>query len=280
MANNNRQIFSPFFKDRYQIAYLQSCFGFPLKFVDNSFTCLKFNPFLEYGKHVLNYIMIFLCFVYISYAQMKRQQTESLITALHGILKEFGISGLDTAVMTCLPIVNLISNSIYFISFKNNCIGLNRMTKSLTNINEEIHIRSGKTISGFRDRKWIGNKHFIVLWVINALCVAMQVSCWAMIFNESKNVSTVEKIFFCLAQLFFIGSYIYPIVAYSADLLVTTLVYETKEAFDGFKVLLEYWNTTKKGKGSNHNELALFQKTTGKSVRYSFDSFLYNYSCC
>ena len=268
MANNDRQIFSPFFKDRYQIAYLRSCFGFPLKFVDNSFTCLKFSPFLEYGRHVLCLIMICLSSVYISYAQMKRQQIWNLFSAIEGILKEFGISGLDTAVMTCLPVVNLISNSIYFISFKNNCTGLNRITKSVTKINEDIYVCSGKNISEFRDRKWFGNKHFVALWFINVMCVAMQVLCWAIIFNDSENVSNVEKIFFCLAQLFFIGAYIYPIVAYSADLLVTTLVYETKDAFDGFKVLLEYWNTTKKGKGSNHNDLALFQKTTGKSVRY------------
>ena len=279
MANNNRQIFSPFFKDRYQIAYLRSCFGFPLKVVDNSFTYLKFDPFLEYGKHVLNFIMISLCFAYISYAQMKRQQTGNLLSAVQGILKEYGISGLDTAVMTCLPIVNLISNSIYFISFKNNCTGLNRMSKSLTNIIEEIHVRSGKTISELRDRKWIGNKHFIALWMINVLCVGMMVSCFSTMFNGSENVSNVEKIFFCLAQLFFAGSYIYPTVAYSADLLVTTLVWETKEAFDDFKLLLEYWNTTKKGKGSNQNGLALFQKTTSKSKRYAFNSFLFNDTC-
>ena len=274
MPNKDNQRFSPFFKDRYQIAYLRSCFGFPLKFVDNSFACLKFNPFLEYGKHVLNFIMILLCFVCISYVQMKRQQTGNLFSAVQGILSQFGISGLDTAVMTCLPVVNLISNSIYFISFKNNCTGLNRMTKSLTNINEDIYVCSGKNISEFRDRKWFGNKHFVALWFINVLCVAMQVLCWAIIFNESENVSNIEKIFFCLAQLFFIGSYIYPIVAYSADLLVTTLVYETIEAFDGFKVLLEYWNTTKRSKGSNQSDLGLLQKTISKSDRYALDLFL------
>ena len=204
--------------------------------------------------------MVLLCFVYMSYAQTKRQQTGNFMSAFLGIMEEFGISGLDVAVMMCLPVVNYISNGIYFTSFKTNCTGINRMSKLLANVNEEIHIYSEKRFSGRTCRKWIGNELFLILWVITASCVGVYVLCWSTMFNDSENVSKVDKILFCLVQILLGASYIYPAVAYSADMLVTTLVYDTKDAFDKLKILMEYWNTTKKVAGFNQRKLALFEK--------------------
>ena len=267
MANNNRQIFSPFFKDRYQIAYFRVCFGFPLQFVDNSFSSLKFDPLLEYGRQVLYHILFLSCFVYTSYAQMKRQQTINLMIASQSTMEEFGFAGLDMVVVYCLPIVNLISNSIYFISFKNNCTGLNKISISLTKINEEIYLYSGKKISGFRDSKLIGNKLFIILWVIMASCVGMAALCWSTMFNDSENVSKIDKIVFCLVQVLLAASYVYPAVAYSADMVITTLVYETKYAFDKLEILVKNWNTTKRNEGSSQGKPASFQDARNTSAR-------------
>ena len=59
--------------------------------------------------------------------------------------------------------------------------------------------------------------------------------------------------------------YIYPPVSYSADLVVSCLVYETKEAFDKFELLVRSWNAAKKGKNCDQNTLGLCPKIITKT---------------
>ena len=152
MPSDNKKIFSPFFEDRHQIKYLWWSLGFPLTFVDHSFTCLKFSPVLEYGKHALFLFMVSLGFAYSSYAQMKRQQTWNMTSAMLGILKEVGISNLDIGVLISIPFVNLISNSIYFMSFKTDHPGWNRMSRSLSHMNEAMETHARKKIRSIQNR--------------------------------------------------------------------------------------------------------------------------------
>ena len=190
------------------------------------------------------------------------------MSATLSILKEVGISNLDIAVLLCMPFTSLISNTMYFISFKNDHTGWNKMSKYLSNINEEIHNRLGKKASGFQDRPLIGYTKFFFLWLTDAFSVVLITVCWSTILNSSENISNVEKIFFSLAQFFAtFFSYVYPPVSYSADLVVSCLVLETKTAFDKFELLVKSWNMTQKGKSLNQSASDLFQKATTSSER-------------
>ena len=263
MRSDNKKIFSPFFEDRHQIKYLWWSLGFPLTFVDHTFTCLKFSPVLEYGKHALFLFMISLGSAYSSYAQMKRQQTWNLTSAMMGILKEVGISNLDIGVLISIPFVNLISNSIYFMSFKNDHPGWNRISKSLSNINESMEVHLRKKIPGIQNRyiKWI------VLWIIMVVSIGMMTFCWSTVFSSSENVSNAEKILFGVIQFFFTAGYIYPPITYSADLIYCCLVSNTKVAFDKYELLLKTWNVTKRGQIPDPTTPNSFGNVTRKCVR-------------
>ena len=268
MPYHNKQIFSPFFKDRYQIVLLRWSLGFPLKFIDSSLTCFKFMPILEYGRYALYLGMVLLCLSYSVYAQMKIHKTWNFMAALASSLKEVGISDLDMAVLSCVPFIMIISNSFYFMSFKNDHTGWNKMSKSLSNFNKEVHAYFGKKISGFRDRSLTGYARFFVIWLTDTVSVVMITICWSTIFNSSeltKDISNAEKTLFGLAQFINAACYIYPPVSYSADLVVSCLVYETKEAFDKFELLVRSWNTAKKGKNCDHNTLDLCPKILTKT---------------
>ena len=267
MPNHNKQMFSPFFKDRYQIVFLRWSLGFPLKFIDNSLTGLKFSPALEYGKHVLYLGMVLVCISYSAYSQMKRQNTWNFMSALVSMLKEVGISDLDIVVMSCNPFVMITSNTFYFMSFKNDHTGWNKMSKSLSNFNGEIHAYLGKKSSGFRDRSLIGYTRFFVIWLTEMFSVIMITVCWSTVFNSSEDISNAEKIFFSVSQFVAAACFIYPPVSYSADLVVTCIVYETKEAFNKLELLVRSCNTTKKGKTCDQNNSDLFQRITTKSER-------------
>ena len=270
MPNHNKQVFSPFFKDRYQIVVLRWSLGFPLKFVDNSLTGLKFSPALEYGKHALYLGMVLVCLSYSAYLQMNRQKTWNFMSAIVSMLKEVGISDLDIVVMSCNPFVMITSNSFYFMSFKNDHTGWNKMSKSLSNFNEEIHAYLGKKIPGFRDRSLTGYARFFVIWLTQTVTVVMITVCWSTVFNSSElteGISNAEKILFGLAQFINAACYIYPPVSYSADLVVSCVVYETKEAFDKFELLVRSWHTAKKGKNCDQNASDLFPKIMTKFER-------------
>ena len=198
---------------------------------------------------------------------MKRQQIWNFMSAMLSILKEVGISNLDIAVLLCMPFTSLISNTMYFISFKNDHIGWNKMSKSLSNINEELYNRLGKKASGFWDRPLIGYMKFLFLWLTDACSVVMITVCWSTIFNSSENISNVEKIVFGLAQFFSAFSYVYPPISYSADLVVSCLVLETKAAFDKFELLVKFCNMTEKSKSFNQITSDLFQNASTNSKR-------------
>ena len=263
MPSDNKKIFSPFFEDRHQIKYLWWSLGFPLTFVDHSFTCLKFSPVLEYGKHALFLFMVSLGFAYSSYAQMKRQQTWNMTSAMLGILKEVGISNLDIGVLISIPFVNLMSNSIYFMSFKKDHPGWNRMSRSLSHMNEAMETHARKKIRGIQNRymKWL------LLWLIIVISVGMMTLCWTTVFSSSDNVSNAEKIVFGVIQFFFTAGYIYPPIAYSADLVYCCLVSNTKVAFDKYELMLKSWNVTKRGQIPGQTTLELFENVARKCDR-------------
>ena len=267
MPNHNKQVFSPFFKDRYQIVVLRWSLGFPLKFIDSSLTCLRFIPVLEYGRYALYLGMVLLCLSYSIYAQMKIHKTLNFMAALVSSLKKVGISDLDIGVLSCVPFVMITSSTFYFMSFKNDHTGWNKMSKSLSNFNEEIHAYLGKKSSGFRDRSLIGYTRFFVIWLTEMFSVIMITVCWSTVFNSSEDVSNAEKIFFSVSQFVAAACFIYPPVSYSADLVVTCIVYETKEAFNKLELLVRSCNTTKKGKTCDQNNSDLFQRITTKSER-------------
>ena len=211
--------------------------------------------------------MVMLSLSYCSYVNMKRQQIWNFMSAMISMLKEEGISSLDIAVLLCMPFTSLISNTMYFISFKNDHIGWNKMSKSLSNINEELYNRLGKKASGFWDRPLIGYMKFLFLWLTDACSVVMITVCWSTIFNSSENISNVEKIVFGLAQFFSAFSYVYPPISYSADLVVSCLVPETKAAFDKFELLVKFCNMTEKSKSFNQITSDLFQNASTNSKR-------------
>ena len=270
MPNHNKQVFSPFFKDRYQIVVLRWSLGFPLKFIDSSLTCLRFIPVLEYGRYALYLGMVLLCLSYSIYAQMKIHKTLNFMAALVSSLKKVGISDLDIGVLSCVPFVMITSSTFYFMSFKNDHTGWNKMSKSLSNFNEEIHAYLGKKIPGFRDRSLTGYARFFVIWLTQTVTVVMITVCWSTVFNSSElteGISNAEKILFGLAQFINAACYIYPPVSYSADLVVSCVVYETKEAFDKFELLVRSWHTAKKGKNCDQNASDLFPKIMTKFER-------------
>ena len=270
MPNHNKQMFSPFFKDRYQIVFLRWSLGFPLKFTDNSLTGFKFSPALEYGKHALYLGMVLVCLSYAAYSQMNRQKTWNFMSAIVSMLKEVGISDLDIVVMSCNPFVMITSNSFYFMSFKNDHTGWNKMSESLSNFNEEINVYLGKKISEFRDRSLIGYTRLFGIWLTEMFSVIMITVCWSTVFNSSElteGISNAEKILFGLAQFINAACYIYPPGSYSADLVVSCLVYETKEAFDKFELLVKSWNAAKNEKNCDQNASDLFPNIMTKSKR-------------
>ena len=262
MPNENKKIFSPFFESRYQIKFLRLSWGFPLTFVDHSCTCLKFSPALECGRHAFFLFMMTLSWAYLSLAQMKRQQTWNLTTAVLSIMREVEISDLDIAVLSFIPFVNLISNSIYFMSFKNDHPGWNRISKSLSDINEEVQTHFREKIPVIQNRLLTGYKKWILLWIIEVISIGMMTICWSTIFSSSENVSTVEKIIFGVVNFLFTLGYIYPPVAYSADLIFSCLVSETKVAFDNFELLVKSWIAIKRARHSDQTVTDVVQKIT------------------
>ena len=267
VPNDKKTTYSPFFEDRYQIKYLWWSLGFPLTFVDHSFTCLKFSPVLEYGKHALFLLLMSLSFAYFSYAQMKRQQTWNFTTATLSMLKEVGISDLDIGVLTCIPFVNLISNSIYFMSFKNDHPGWNIISKSLANIDEEIEACLREKIPISHKSSLGRYKKWLILWIIMVISIGMMTLCWSTVFNSSENVSNVEKIIYGVVYFFFALGYIYPPVAYSADLIFSCIVSGTKSTFDKYEVLLKSWNARKRGENSDQTAPDPIQNVTSKLMR-------------
>ena len=108
---------------------------------------------------------------------------------------------------------------------------------------------------------------WLLLWLIIVISVGMMTLCWTTVFSSSDNVSNAEKIVFGVIQFFFTAGYIYPPIAYSADLVYCCLVSNTKVAFDKYELMLKSWNVTKRGQIPDQTTLELFENVARKCER-------------
>ena len=148
-------------------------------------------------------------------------------------------------------------------SFKNDHPGWNRISKSLSDINEEVQTHFREKIPVIQNSLLTGYKKWILLWLIEVISIGMMTICWSTIFSSSDHVSTVEKISFGVVNFLFTLGYIYPPVAYSADLIFSCLVSETKVAFDNFELLVKSWIAIKRGRNPDQTVTDVDKKIRG-----------------
>ena len=246
-SNINNNQFSPFYKVRNLVSILRWMLGFPLKPTNEALNHFEFNPFLEYARHAL-----FLCIPtvstgYCAYVHMKQTQIWNPILAMRENITRVGISDLDLACMMSLSAINLVSNSIYLVSFKNRYFGLNRICNLLTEINQETwYAAEGSNFTSKSRNKMLYGRLIYIIGIFT-LAVGMFASCWSAIIleniSDSENIiyetPITEKVFFCVFIIMLYGSYVYPPMGISADFVVCYLVNETKESFDKFKLMIK-----------------------------------------
>ena len=204
----------------------------------------EFNPFLEYARHALFFCIPVLSTAYCSYVNMKQTQIWNPILATIENITRVGISDLDFVCMMSLPMINLVSNSIYLVSFKKDHPGINEICKLLTKINEEIGALAGVSNFTSKAKSSLLIRRCIFFFGIELVGVGMYASCWSAIIlgNYSDEASLMEKILFCVSITINYGACVYPIMGVSADFVVSHLVNETKDAFDKFKLMIKSRN--------------------------------------
>ena len=224
--------------------------GFPLKPTNEALNHFEFNPLLEYARHALFLCIPMLPTAYLAYIHMKQTQIWNPILAMMENITGVGISDLDFACMMGLPVINLVSNSIYLVSFKNQPFGLNRICNLLTEINKEIWDAAGGLKDTSKSQILILYGRLIYIIGIFTLAVGMYASCWSAVILENYSDSgklihkllLTEKVLFCFFITIFYGSVVYPPMSISTDFVVCHLVNETKESFDKYKLTIKSRN--------------------------------------
>ena len=244
MANGDQIPFSPFYAVKKVLLALRWFLGFPLKPTNETFSQFSFNPCLEYSRHILYIFISSVSAVSLCYLYLKIENTKSPSIAVEQFIKRTGISNLDAAILFWLPLVNLVSSTLYLNSFRRTQEGINKISRSLTHVAEELYslVRKTKFTS-----YWPEFKHACtfcaLISIITCFGPAIFTVCFYNIFvNGNFNLSTVHKISFCLSTFIFNISWIYPPMAISADFIVCHLLKETKHAFDKFKIMMKQGN--------------------------------------
>ena len=242
MSSNIQKQYSPFFKIKRFLTLNQFLLGFPLQTANEECNKFKFNPWIGYSKLLLFDAMVALGFGYISYLFMKATSVWNVLGAFAKKMDKFKLSELDIAVLLGYPMLNLVSNSVYFEQFKNRKERLNKICMLLTEANEKIDNTAKKLDFVSRVRyKSIYAKIVLVTTITLLSGLTLAASYIAMFFSSStENLSKTEKILYCILAAVINPPLVYPPTSFAADFAVTHLMLEVKESFNKLKDILKY----------------------------------------
>ena len=114
----------------------------------------EFGNYLELMRYLIYLTIVVgsaLCCVFLLF--ITDQKTNYGWTMFSNSLKSYGFSGLDIAVISLLPILNIISNTIHLVSFKSEAKRLSKVNVLLSLINEELHKLLGQDLFDSFDNK-------------------------------------------------------------------------------------------------------------------------------
>ena len=115
MSSTPKRHFMPFFKVKAQLKCMRIALGFPLKAKDESLVLFEFGNYLELMRYLMYLTIVVgssLCCVFLLF--ITDRKTNYGWTMFSNSLKSYGFSGLDIAVISLLPILNIISNTPSF----------------------------------------------------------------------------------------------------------------------------------------------------------------------
>ena len=243
MLNKTERSFSPFYKVKKQLWVLRHIFGFPLTATNNDFDDFRFNSLLEIFRYLVFWILFCCSSSYGFYTSYKCTNELNPMRSLEKVWGGIGLSFLDVGVVTAIAPINHFCNLFYIFSFRNGVIGINRISKNLTKLNEECHgILVGNTNVIIKTKKAQCNiqlRNFFIFIIALIAAIMMAYSWESMMFKKYPNIlSFGEKASFVVILTLTSLVYIYPPMAKSADFVVGFLLDETNNAFGHFNLIL------------------------------------------
>ena len=243
MLNEAERSFSPFYKVKKELWVLRHIFGFPLIATNDGFDDFKFNPWLEIFRYLIFWILFCCSSSYGFYTSYKCTNELNPMHSLEKVWGGIGLSFLDVGVLTAIAPINHFCNLLYIFSFRNGVIGINRISKNLTKLNEEFHgILVGYTNVIIKTKKvqcHLQLRNFFIFIIALIAAIMMAYSWESMMFKKYPNIlSFGEKASFVVILTLTSLVYIYPPMAKSADFVVGFLLEEIDTAFGYFNLIL------------------------------------------
>ena len=246
MSSTPKQQFMPFFKVKAQLKCMRLSLGFPLKAEDESLVSYEFGKCLEMMRYLMYLIIVVgscLCCILLLFTADRK--TNNCWTMFTDDLKSYGFSGLDIAVISLLPVLNIISNTIHLISFRSEAKKLSKVNAMMSLINEDLHKLLGNDLFDSFENKsalkgWNLVVFFLYISLIPMVASAMiSVALSAIIFqSKSGELSMAKKVMFTTFYSIFTVSYMYPPTSASADFVVYVLLKEAKGLCEKFKIAI------------------------------------------
>ena len=245
MIMANGYPFSTFYKVKNVIFVLRwLMLGFPLRSTNDAFTQFSFNPCLEYPRFMLFNLTPAACLSYALWIMSKSTKTRNPLHAMQQIMNAVGISNLDLAVMMVLPMLNKLSNTFFFFSFKKAVKGTNKISRYFSNIDGTLcgmMARSDSRSQGSTNKNRKTYESLCLICLASAFVTGLVTACYSFLLFEkySESLTKWEMIMFVLANVALNYAYVYPSMAISAEFLTNFLLKEIKEAFDKFSEVIE-----------------------------------------
>ena len=247
MENSKPNCFSPFYKVKKITFCLRLLFGFPLTPIGNNLDQYKFDNLTEFLRYIAGIIVACLSAFVTFYLLYKGTEIENPILSIKESFKGIGYSGLDIGVLIVISPINHICNFAYFLSFKQGVVGINKISRHLTKLNEEFHHllfennhsrHKNKTTNFFRYFR------LFFLAILAIIASVMLTYSWSkIVFRKySSSFATGETVSFIIAMYVSNLCYIYPPMMKSADFVVCYLLEETKDVLGSFRLLLSQQN--------------------------------------
>ena len=248
MSGRSIRSFSPFLKKKslILISCMRLSLGFPLTPADKTYDSFEFKPVYELirlfiylgilaGTGVINFVVLY---------NVSENKTNPLFM-FNERLKNFGFTGLDIAVLSSMPCLNIASNIFYLISFKTVVKRLNKISLLLSSLNNDLYRLLGNDL--FDDlevrARPRGFKHYLPQIHASLIPVTaatlMTISFSIIAFEDDfTEFSSAQKILYSGALGIFSLCWIYPPVAVSADFLVCFLLNSAKEICEKYQAAI------------------------------------------
>ena len=219
--------------------------GFPLTPLNKNFDLFEFKLIWELIRYFMFMAVFAASNACIAVIYSAGKDTGNPFSSFSERLRSFGFTGLDIAVINLLPPLSLVSNAIYFISFKAIVLRLNKISSLLFSLNEDLHkILGNDLFDSLEDREKAKGLRFY--WNLVYVSVAPLVATVLITFSfatiafedNAGEYSTLQKVIFCVALGTFGLCYIYPPSAISADYVVCLLLSKAKEMCEKYSFSL------------------------------------------